>query len=84
MNFDFTGEQIMLKQTVKKLSKEVLEPAIAREGQDKPYSKDFMINILKELKPYGFLGTTIPKELGGDGLDVMTYGLIYEELPVEF
>lgn len=83
MNFEFTEEQLMLKRTVRKFAQEVLEPAIEEYGYDKPFSKEFVLRILKMLKPYGFLGTTIPVEEGGDGLDIMTMGLIYEELPSE-
>lgn len=83
MNFEFTDEQIMLKQTIRKLNKEVLEPAIAEQDPDKPLSKEFIISMLKTIKPYGFLGTVIPVEQGGDGLDYMTWALIYEELHEE-
>ncbi|WP_077213209.1 acyl-CoA dehydrogenase family protein [Bacillus dakarensis] len=82
MNFDFTEEQLMLKQTMRKVSKEVLEPMI-KEQEGKPITKEYLTKVMKAIKPYGLLGTTIPEELGGAGLDVMTYALIYEELPHE-
>lgn len=82
MNFEFSEEQLMLKQTMRKFSKEVLEPML-EEQKDKPFTKEFLLSVMKKVKPYGLLGTTVPKELGGDGLDVMTYALIYEELPHE-
>lgn len=83
MNFDFTDEQAMLKKTMKKFVKEVLEPAIAEEGHDKPFSKEFVLRMMKELKPFGLLSTTIPEEQGGAGMDTMTWALMYEELPGE-
>lgn len=82
MNFDFTEEQLMLKKTMRKFSREVLEPMI-KEQEDKPITKEYLTKVMKAVKPYGLLGTTIPEELGGAGLDVMTYALIYEELPHE-
>jgi acyl-CoA dehydrogenase len=83
MNFDFTDEQAMLKKTMKKFVKDVLEPAIEEEGHDKPFSKEFVLRMMKELKPFGLLSTTIPEEQGGAGMDTMTWALMYEELPGE-
>ncbi|WP_077213205.1 acyl-CoA dehydrogenase family protein [Bacillus dakarensis] len=83
MNFDFTDEQVMLKKTMKKFVREVLEPAIEEQGHDKPLSKEFILSMMKELKPFGLLSTTIPEEQGGAGMDTMTWALMYEELPGE-
>ncbi|WP_160112378.1 acyl-CoA dehydrogenase family protein [Salicibibacter kimchii] len=83
MNFDFTEEQNMLKRSVRKLSTEVLEPAIQKQERDIPFSKNFSLRMLKELQPYGFLDNTIAEENGGSGLDPLTYALMYEEIPID-
>jgi glutaryl-CoA dehydrogenase (non-decarboxylating) len=36
--------------------------------------------IVRRLAEQGFLGTIVPKELGGPGLDMITYGILTEEL----
>jgi acyl-CoA dehydrogenase len=83
MNFNFTDEQLMLKKTIRKISQEVLEPAIKKQGTEKPFPKEFVHQMLKTLQPFGFLNGTIPIEQGGMGLDPLTMGLMLEELPVE-
>lgn len=83
MNFEFTDEESMLKKTIRKLTREVLEPAIKEQGHDQPFSKEFVLRMFKEVKPFGLLGTTIPEEQGGAGLDIKAWALMYEELPYE-
>lgn len=83
MNFDFTDEQLMLKKTIKRFVKEELEPALEEQGDAKPYSKEFLLKMFKKIKPFGLIGTTIPEKDGGAGLDLMTWGLLYEELPYQ-
>ncbi|MBU2550640.1 MAG: acyl-CoA dehydrogenase family protein [Proteobacteria bacterium] len=80
MNFGFTPEQKMLKESAKKLMRQEVVPFLAGAPEDRPLPADEIKRLLKKLIPLGYLGSTIPEEYGGFGLDYLTYGMLLEEL----
>ena len=56
------------------------------ENEVKPYAQDtdeteiFPREIVEKMGKYGFMGITVPKELGGQGCDPLTYVMCVEEL----
>jgi len=76
MDFELTEEQKLLKETVRKfLEKEVIS-VVDEYDQQKKFPRD----IIKKLIPFGFWTGLVPEEYGGAGLDLVTYGVIMEEL----
>ncbi|MBP3039416.1 acyl-CoA dehydrogenase family protein [Bacillaceae bacterium Marseille-Q3522] len=76
MNFDFSEEIELLKQSVGRFVKTKVEPyAMVIEEQDKIPEK--IIEMSKEL---GLFGLSIPEEYGGLGLDMVGKCAVYEEL----
>ena len=80
MNFDLTDEQRMLKQSARKLMEQEIAPFLAGYPEDQPIPLDGIKSLLKKLIPLGYLGSTIPEEYGGAGLDFVTYASLMEEL----
>jgi alkylation response protein AidB-like acyl-CoA dehydrogenase len=80
MNFDLSEEQIMLKDSARKLMEREVVPFLASFPKDRPLPPDKIKELLKKLIPLGYLGSIIPVEYGGAGLDYLTYGLLMEEL----
>jgi len=79
MDFDFTDEQRMLKDSARKLMEREIVPFLAGFPENQPLPLEEIKNLLKKLIPLGYLGSTIPEEWGGAGLDYLTYGLLLEE-----
>lgn len=76
MNFNFTEEQNMLRETVRSFVDREITPYIAewdREGQFDP-------NIYKRLAELGLMGVCIPEEYGGSGMDYNSLAIVCEEL----
>ncbi|WP_020682982.1 cyclohexanecarboxyl-CoA dehydrogenase [Marinobacterium rhizophilum] len=76
MNFAFTEEQNAIRESVARLSTEVLAPRYAqrdREGQIERSTAE----LLGEM---GLLGGELPEQFGGSGLDCVTSGIIIEEI----
>lgn len=76
MNFDFSDEQNMLRQTVRNFVDKEIMPHIAewdRQGKFDPA----IINQLSEL---GLMGVCIPEEYGGSGMDYNSLAIVCEEL----
>jgi alkylation response protein AidB-like acyl-CoA dehydrogenase len=76
MNFEFTEEQKMVKDTVRKFADEVIAP-VAREND---INEHFPLDIIKKMAPLGFLGAPIPERYGGAGLDFISDAIIFEEI----
>lgn len=76
MNFNFTEEQNMLRETVRSFVDKEIMPYIAewdREGQ-------FDQNIYNKLADLGLMGVCIPEEYGGSGMDYNALAIVCEEL----
>jgi acyl-CoA dehydrogenase len=80
MDFDFTDEQKALQDTVRKYLAQKVEPIADEYDRKGPMSRENAVRFLKELKPFGYVGTLVPEKYGGPGLDHVTWGVIHEEL----
>jgi butyryl-CoA dehydrogenase len=76
MDFGITDEQRTLLENVKKFSKEEIEP-IAAEIDLKGIFPD---DVIHKIGSMGLNGMIVSKELGGMGLDTVTYAMVIEEL----
>lgn len=76
MNFDYTDEQKMLRQTVRSFVDSEITPHMAKwdnEGHFDP-------KIIKDLADLGLMGVCIPEEYGGAGMDYNSLAIVCEEL----
>lgn len=76
MNFEFTEEQKMLRQTVRSFVDKEIIPHIQKwdeEGQFDPI-------IYKRLAELGLMGVCIPEKYGGSGMDYNSLAIVCEEL----
>jgi len=74
MDFTFTEEQMMFRNMARKFAEQEIIPTlkdIEREGK-------FNRGIIDKLAPLGLLGSHIPQEYGGLGVDYVTYAIIAE------
>jgi alkylation response protein AidB-like acyl-CoA dehydrogenase len=80
MFFEFTDEQRMLQDTVRKFLLREIMPIADELDRQGPLSKERAHRFFRMLAPFGYLGSTVPLEDGGAGLTFLTYGLLMEEL----
>ncbi len=76
MNFDFTEDQILIQQT----AKEFAQAEIAPSSVERDLKAEFPAEIIKKLGELGFMGMMVPPELGGAGLDTISYVLAMIEI----
>ncbi|KPC98801.1 Acyl-CoA dehydrogenase [Geobacillus sp. BCO2] len=76
MNFDFTPEQEMLRQTVRKFVDKEIMPYI-KEWDERG---EFDRNIFKRLAELNLMGVCIPETYGGMGMDYNSLAIVCEEL----
>lgn len=76
LNFDLTQEQQMIKNTIREFADEVVAPgAIERDR-----TKEFPVEIFKQLADMGIMGLPFPEEYGGAGADTISFAIVTEEL----
>jgi len=80
MDFDLTDEQRMLQDTVRRYLKDNIAPIADTYDRKGPMSKQDAHKFLRELKPFGYVGTMVKEELGGAGLGHIDWAILHEEL----
>ncbi len=76
MNFDFTEDQLLIQQT----AREFAQAEIAPSSVERDLKAEFPTEIIKKLGELGFMGMMVPPELGGAGLDTISYVLAMIEI----
>ena len=76
MSFDLTTKQLDLKARARDLAAGI----IAKNAAEVDKSEQYPWENVKALKKAGFMGMTIPTELGGPGLNFLDANLVVEEI----
>ncbi len=76
MEFDYSAEQIQLRQLVREFAEGEIAPHVRRWDEE----ETFPAEIVAKLGQMGYLGAIFPEELGGAGLGYVEYCIILEEL----
>ena len=76
MDFDLTPEQRQVRAAVRSFAEKEIQPYVEQYEREARYPTD----LIQKLVPLGYIAPMIPEEYGGSFLDVMTYGVICEEL----
>jgi len=77
MNVDLTEDQQMIKELAAKFATEQLRPLAAKWDEEE---ENIPQEILKKLGSLGFMGMMVPEDLGGAGLDAISYVIVIEEI----
>ena len=76
MNFDLNEEQLAVQQMVRDfVAKEITPNAKEWDQQEK-----FPWDVWKKMGQLGIIGTSIPEEYGGSGMDYISHAIVAEEL----
>lgn len=76
MKFDFTEEQIMVRDTARDFATRELDPIAAKCDEEGTFPAD-KVAMLGEL---GLMGVAIPEQYGGGEMDYVSYVLAIEEI----
>ena len=75
MNFEFDGEQVALRDSIRRFMKKEVLPIVAKHDAE----KTFPFELLGELGQFGYLGGFLPESVGGLGIDTLTWAMMMEE-----
>jgi alkylation response protein AidB-like acyl-CoA dehydrogenase len=76
VDFDFTDDQKMLKQTVRDFAEKEIAPTIMEFDE----KQEFPFAIMKQAGELGLMGIMFPERYGGSGLGYVEYALVVDEL----
>ncbi len=76
LNDQLTDEERMIRDAARKYCQDKLMPRILEANRHEIFHRE----IMDEMGSMGFLGSTIPEEYGGAGLNHVAYGLIAREV----
>ncbi|MGI9270360.1 MAG: acyl-CoA dehydrogenase [Woeseiaceae bacterium] len=71
-----TDEERMIQEAAKQYCQEQLLPRVLEAHRAEKFDPE----IMREMAELGFLGSTIPEEYGGAGLNYVSYGLVAREV----
>jgi len=76
MNFEFTEEQLMVRQAARDFAQNELKPGVIERDEH----QTFPAEQIKKLGELGFMGLMTSEQYGGSGMDSISYVLVMEEL----
>ncbi len=76
VDFDFTEEQLMIKEA----ARDFAENELAGGAAERDEKEQFPFEQVKKMAELGFMGMMVPQEHGGAGLDTVSYVLALEEI----
>ncbi|MDS0257371.1 acyl-CoA/acyl-ACP dehydrogenase [Thermoplasmatales archaeon AK] len=76
MDFNFTDEQNIIRDTAREFSERYIEPSV----QEMIKTHRIPAELINAMAKQGFLGMTVPEEYGGMGASAVTTGIVAEEI----
>ena len=76
MDFNFTEEQLAIRDTARDFAQNEIAPSAV----ERDIMAEFPYEIVKKLGEFGFMGMMVPPEWGGAGFDTISYVLAMEEI----
>jgi butyryl-CoA dehydrogenase len=76
MEFELKQEHKVLRDAVRDFVEREIAPIAARIDEEHRIPDE----LVKKMSEMGFLGSYIPQELGGAGLDILSYAIVVEEV----
>ncbi len=81
MDFQLTTEQRQIQDSAREMTQRDIVPVMKRHDLDQPLPKAAMIGIFGTLARMGLMAPRLSEDEGGAGLTMLSYGLIFEQLP---
>lgn len=70
----------MLRDSVRQYLKDKIDPIVDERDRQGPLTKEESHQYLRQLEPFGYVGTLVPESLGGAGMSHLDWAVIHEEL----
>ncbi len=76
MDFEFTEDHLMLRESVRQFADEAVAPGAAQRDK----TAEFPDELRRQLADMGLFGSYVPEQYDGAGMDINSYAIIVEEI----
>src|SRR5271166_2799016 len=76
MEFELSEEQTLIRETARDFAAREIAPKAA----DLDKTQEWPAGIISKMASLGLMGVAVPAELGGAGMDTLSYALAMEEI----
>lgn len=76
IDFRLTEEMKLLRQSARDFAETEIKPGVMKHDE----AQEFPMDVVRKMAELGFLGATVPAELGGAGLSALEFVVIMEEI----
>ena len=76
MDFEFTEDHLMLRESVRQFADEAVAPGAAQRDK----AAEFPDGLRRQLADMGLFGSYVPEQYDGAGMDINSYAIIVEEI----
>ncbi len=81
MDFALSEEQRMLRDSARQITEKRINPVLRSHDRNRPLPKEAVLKIFEIFSQQGLTAPRLPVELGGSGMRMLDYGLVFEQLP---
>lgn len=81
MEFRLTPEQELMRESIRRLTAQLIMPLLAKHGRNEPLPKPVFLTLLAKLAALGMTTPRIPVSAGGAGISMLDYGILFEQIP---
>lgn len=81
MDFELTHEQELMRDSVRRLAQQLIEPRLAAHDRIQPLPKPVFLEIFQALSALGLTAPRLPETAGGSGIGMVDYGIMFEQIP---
>jgi len=81
MQFALSEEQNMMRESAIQMVERDIQPILDKNPPDMPLPKAEMLRIYAVLARQGLMAPRLPENAGGSGMGMLSYGLMFEQLP---
>lgn len=81
MDFELSEEQRLIQESARKIAERHIRPELELHDRNRPLPKEAMLRIFQVFAREGLTAPRLPVELGGSGMRMLDYGVVFEQLP---
>ena len=81
MDFVFTPEQELMRDSARRMVERDIAPVLKRHDKNKALPKDSLLGIFSKMAALGMTSARVPESAGGSGLNMLDYGIMFEQVP---
>jgi alkylation response protein AidB-like acyl-CoA dehydrogenase len=81
MDFELSAEQEMMRDSARRMVQQAIVPRLAAHDRRQALPKPVFLEIFEAVANIGLIAPRLPEEAGGSGVQMLDYGIMFEQIP---